>query len=171
MKPNSLIFCLFFETLIILTSFSNLISQVENRLKATNQVTGCRLQDKNRLKAIGYRLEEEKNQRTGEKKAELPSDLSFQIGQGVKTTTNYELPTANCDNNQATGYRLQTTGSKTAELPSEDKISQRTKTTTNYELRTANCDNSNLDLSCHLSMDPAELKNIEEGVEIGRAHV
>src|SRR3990167_2546098 len=195
-------------------SSSLLVAENENRQEATNQVTGCRLQDKNRLKAIGYRLEEEKNQRTGEKMAELPSDLSFQIGQGVKTTTNYELPTANCDNNQATGYRLQTTGSKTAELPSEDKISQRTKTTTNYELRTANCDNnqatgyrlqttgsktaelpsedkisqrtktttnyelrttncdnSNLDLSCHLSMDPAELKNIEEGVEIGRAHV
>src|SRR3990167_1565327 len=106
-------------------SSSLLVAENENRQEATNQVTGCRLQDKNRLKAIGYRLEEEKNQRTDNRKTELI--LEDQIGQRVKITTNYQLPTANCDN---LGF----------------------------------------DLSCHLMMDPAELKNIENGTQaIGEA--
>ena len=70
-------------------SSSLLVAENENRQEATNQVTGCRLQDKNRLKAIGYRLEEEKNQRTDNRKTELI--LEDQIGQRVKITTNYQL--------------------------------------------------------------------------------
>ena len=66
---------------------------------------------------------------------------------------------------QVTGCRLQVAGSKMGELPSEDQIKQGTKITTNYELPTTHCDNLGQDLSCHLMMDPAELKNIEEGTK------
>ena|SRR3990167_1272585 len=62
-----------FLLLALLTSFSILLAQDEY-----NQVTEYRLKD--RLKAEGYRLEEtEKNLL-------------------CCTTTNYELPTTNCDN-------------------------------------------------------------------------
>ncbi|HLB33776.1 MAG TPA: hypothetical protein VJK54_06030, partial [Chthoniobacterales bacterium] len=62
-------------------------------------------QDKNRLKAIGYRLEEEKNQGIDNRKTELI--LEDQIGQRAEITTNYELRTANCDNlGQDLSYHL-----------------------------------------------------------------
>ncbi|HLB33295.1 MAG TPA: hypothetical protein VJK54_03565, partial [Chthoniobacterales bacterium] len=86
-------------------SSSLLLAENENRLKATNQVTGCRLQvEKNRGQATGNRLQvrdtnqgiEYRLQGTGLKTAELP--LEDQIGQRAEITTNYELRTANCDN-------------------------------------------------------------------------
>ncbi|HLB33352.1 MAG TPA: hypothetical protein VJK54_03855, partial [Chthoniobacterales bacterium] len=41
---------------------------------------------------------------------------------------------------------------------------------TNYELPTTNCNNQGHDLDCYLMMDPAELKNIEEGTKaVGEA--
>src|SRR3990167_3535838 len=67
--------------------------------------------------------------------------------------------------NQVTGCRLQGTGAEMAELLLEDQIGQGTEFTTNYELPTTNRDNLGQDLSYHLMMDPAELKNIEEGIE------
>ncbi|HLB33293.1 MAG TPA: hypothetical protein VJK54_03555 [Chthoniobacterales bacterium] len=80
--------------------------------------------------------------------------------------------------NQVIGCRLQvvganqaadhTVGRRSTELPLVDlsfQIDRGGKTTTNCELRTTNCDNLGQDLSCHLMMDPAELKNIEEGVD------
>ena len=92
----------------------------------------------NRLEVVGDRLREEESRLTDNKESTLLSeDLSFQIGQGAKTTTNY--------NNQATGYRLQATGLKTTELPLVDfsfQIEQGAKTTTNDELPTTNCDNN-----------------------------
>src|SRR3990167_7299762 len=72
---------------------------------------------------------------------------------------------AQSEYDQVIGYRLQGTGLKAEERPLEDQIRQRTETTTNCQLPTANCDNSSLDLSCHLMMDPAELKNLEKGIE------
>src|SRR3990167_6437352 len=67
--------------------------------------------------------------------------------------------------NQVTGCRLQGTGAEMAELLLEDQIGQGTEFTTNYELPTTNRDNLAQDLSYHLMMDPAELKNIEGGIE------
>ena len=67
--------------------------------------------------------------------------------------------------NQVTGCRLQVVGNRKAELPSEDQIGQQVKTTTNYELPTTNCNNQGNDLDCYMTMNPAELKNIEEGIE------
>src|SRR3990167_3108509 len=55
-----------------------LLAKSESRLETTSQVTGCRLQG------------------TGAEMAELP--LKDQIRQRTKTTTNYELPTTNCNN-------------------------------------------------------------------------
>ncbi|HLB34816.1 MAG TPA: hypothetical protein VJK54_11365, partial [Chthoniobacterales bacterium] len=64
--------------LAVSVSSSLLLAQNGNRLKATNQVTGCRLQV------------------ADNSKKELPSE--DKIGQGAKITTNYELPATNCDN-------------------------------------------------------------------------
>ncbi|HLB34765.1 MAG TPA: hypothetical protein VJK54_11105, partial [Chthoniobacterales bacterium] len=97
---------------LLLAQAQNRLEVRGDRLKETeNQSTDCRLQALSR------------EQGTGAEMAELPLvGLSFQIDRGGKTTTNYESPTANCDN-------------------------------------------SSLDLSYHLMMDPAELKNLEEGIE------
>src|SRR3990167_7392674 len=80
--------------------------------------------------------------------------------------------------NQVIGCRLQvvganqaadhTVGRRSTELPLVDlsfQIDRGGKTTTNCELRTTNCDSLGQDLSCHLMMDPAELKNIENGTK------
>ncbi|OHE77254.1 MAG: hypothetical protein A3F67_07010 [Verrucomicrobia bacterium RIFCSPHIGHO2_12_FULL_41_10] len=73
---------------------SNICGYGEN--SNNNQVEGYRLQGKNRLKAIGYRLEEIESQIKGNRKSALPSEN--QIGQRVESTTNCELPTTNCNN-------------------------------------------------------------------------
>src|SRR3990167_3308722 len=67
--------------LAILFSTNFLFSQAERRLEEADQ----------RLKAINQGIEVEM--------VELSSkDLSFQIDQGVKSTTNYEPPITNCSN-------------------------------------------------------------------------
>ncbi|HLB34585.1 MAG TPA: hypothetical protein VJK54_10175 [Chthoniobacterales bacterium] len=65
---------------------------------------------------------------------------------------------AQSEYDQDTGYRLQGTGLKTAELPLKDLTVQRAESTTN-------CNNQGSDLGCYLLMDPAELKPLEEGIE------
>src|SRR3990167_1122667 len=61
------------------------------QVRNTNQVTGCRLQVVGTNQGAEYKV-----QRTGSKTAELT--LEDQIKQGTKTTTNCQLPTANCNN-------------------------------------------------------------------------
>ncbi|HLB33597.1 MAG: hypothetical protein A3F67_04355 [Verrucomicrobia bacterium RIFCSPHIGHO2_12_FULL_41_10] len=84
----------------------------------------------------------------------------------ISTSSNLLLAQVNSKmaENQATGYRLQATGSKTAELLTTDfsfQIGQRVESTTNSELPTTNCDNSAGNSNYHLMMNPS----IEEGVE------
>ncbi|HLB33813.1 MAG TPA: hypothetical protein VJK54_06215, partial [Chthoniobacterales bacterium] len=96
---------------------------------------------------------------------------SLLLAQSEKQATDYRLQATN----QVIGCRLQvvgasqaadqTVGRRRTELPLEDQIRQRTETTTNCELPTANCNNQDNDLDCYLMMDPAELKNIEGGIE------
>ncbi|OHE76450.1 MAG: hypothetical protein A3F67_07545 [Verrucomicrobia bacterium RIFCSPHIGHO2_12_FULL_41_10] len=158
---------------VSLLSSHILYAQGENGPKAINQVTGI-------------------NQTTGSKTAELLlGDIPFQINQGVELTTNYELPTTNCNNNQVTGYRvralsreqgtenreqvrntnqvtgcrLQGAGAEMVELTLDDQIRQRTKTTTNCELRTANCNNQGNNLDYYLMMDPVTSSTLEGGVK------
>ena len=155
-------FPLFVGALVGFTSLNNLNSQVEpirvqdkNRLKATNQVIGCRLKD--RLKATnqvrGCRLQVVATNQTANyrlqvadnSKTELPSE--DQIDQRTKTTTNYELRTANCDNSaESLNCYLIDQGGKI--------------TTTNYELRTTNCNNQDSNLDCYLMMNPEEISEI-----------
>ena len=66
---------------------------------------------------------------------------------------------------QRTGCRVQLIDSRKRELGLEDYIGQQANITTNYELPTTNCNNQGAGLDCYLMMDPAELKNIEEGIE------
>ncbi|HLB33480.1 MAG TPA: hypothetical protein VJK54_04525 [Chthoniobacterales bacterium] len=77
-----------------------LFAQADNRLKATNQVTGCRLKD--RLKAGGYRLEEKKNQNKNYKLQiadnRKTESSEYQTNQGGEIATNYELRTTNYNN-------------------------------------------------------------------------
>src|SRR3990167_854491 len=80
--------------LAILASSSFLLAQSENRLEATNQVTGCRLELAGTNQTTGCRLQ------VAEEIKIVP--LEDLIGQRVETTTNY-------NNNQDTGYRLQDT--------------------------------------------------------------
>src|SRR3990167_9552833 len=61
------------------------------QVRNTNQVTGCRLQVVGTNQGAEYKV-----QRTGSKTAELT--LEDQIKQGTKTSTNCQLPTANCNN-------------------------------------------------------------------------
>src|SRR3990167_6215242 len=61
------------------------------QVRNTNQVTGCRLQVVGTNQGAEYKV-----QRTGSKTEELT--LEDQIKQGTKTTTNCQLPTANCNN-------------------------------------------------------------------------
>ncbi|HLB34448.1 MAG: hypothetical protein A3F67_06660 [Verrucomicrobia bacterium RIFCSPHIGHO2_12_FULL_41_10] len=74
--------------------------QIQQQAKLTtnynNQTTGYRLQDKNRLKAEGYRLKETESLTKDNREAELAS--GDQVEQGGKSTTNYQLPTTNCNN-------------------------------------------------------------------------
>src|SRR3990167_9261200 len=66
-------------------------------LLAVSASTGLLLaQVENRLEAGGYRLEEIESQIKDNRKSALPSEN--QIGRRVELTTNYELPTANCNN-------------------------------------------------------------------------
>ena len=120
--------------------------RLKDRLEATNQVRGCRLQVVATNQTANYRLQVADNSKT-----ELPSE--DQIDQRIKTTTNYELRTANCDNS--------------AESLNCYLIGQQAKTTMNYELRTTNCGNQGCNLDCHLMMDPSTL---EEGIKaVGEA--
>src|SRR3990167_8299269 len=132
--------------LAVSASTSLLLAQSGTRLKATDQVTGCRLQVvgsnqetdcmeqltdtnqvigcrlKNRLEVIGYRLEEE----------------------------DQKLQTTDC--------REQLTDNRTVELLLENQIGRQADATTNYELPTTNCDNA---LRCHLTMNPEEISEAE----------
>ncbi|HLB33478.1 MAG TPA: hypothetical protein VJK54_04515, partial [Chthoniobacterales bacterium] len=89
---------------IFVLTVSLFFSLSENRLKAQNQETGYRVQATGSNQTTVYRL-----QATGSKTAELPLG---EINQRVESTTNYELRTANCDDNQVTGNRLQGTGNR-----------------------------------------------------------
>ncbi|HLB33762.1 MAG TPA: hypothetical protein VJK54_05955, partial [Chthoniobacterales bacterium] len=71
----------FLASLLSFASFSNLNSQVQNRLEATNQLTDCRLQVTG-LETIKL----------------LSEDRSFQTDQRAKSTTNYQLSTTNSNN-------------------------------------------------------------------------
>src|SRR5476649_2579276 len=66
---------------------------------------------------------------------------------------------------QTTDYRLQTTGSKTTELPLKNLIEQGAEITANNELPTSNCNNQGDDLDCHLMMNPAMVGETEEAIE------
>src|SRR3990167_6063531 len=57
-----------------------------------NQVTG------NRLQGTGNRRQRTDNEKIALSIPEKPENPSFQIGQRVESTTNCQLPTANCDN-------------------------------------------------------------------------
>ena len=84
-------------------------------------------------------------QGTGPEMAELPSENpSFQADQRAEITTNY--------NNQVTGFRLQVAGTNQT---TENQIKQQAEPTTN-------CDNSGENLSCHMMMNPTEIKEGEE---------
>src|SRR3990167_2270888 len=79
---------------ILLTASASctiLFAQAENRLEATNQVRGCRLQLVATNQTTNYRLQVEDNN-----KIELSSE--GQIRQQAKPTTNCELRTTNCNN-------------------------------------------------------------------------
>src|SRR3990167_4160653 len=79
---------------ILLTASASctiLFAQAENRLEATNQVRGCRLQLVATNQTTNYRLQVEDNN-----KIELSSEC--QIRQQAKPTTNCELRTTNCNN-------------------------------------------------------------------------
>src|SRR3990167_10818828 len=75
------------------TKFQITDCRLKDRMKAINQVADCRLQVVGKRKAednhdLEYRLQDTDNNKT-----ELSSE--DQIGQGAQTTTNYELRTAN----------------------------------------------------------------------------
>src|SRR3990167_7902796 len=77
--------------LAVSASTSLLLAQSGTRLKATDQVTGCRLQ------VVGSNQETDcREQLTDNRTVELL--LENQIGRQADATTNYELPTTNCDN-------------------------------------------------------------------------
>src|SRR3990167_2965727 len=85
---NSMKKIISFILLAASASCTILFAQAENRLEATNQVRGCRLQVVASNQTTNYRLQIEDNNKT-----ELSSE--DQIEQGAQTTTNYELRTAN----------------------------------------------------------------------------
>ncbi|HLB32979.1 MAG TPA: hypothetical protein VJK54_01970 [Chthoniobacterales bacterium] len=76
--------------------------------------------------------------------------------------------------NQSKDYRLedrleeiesQIKDNRKYALRLENQICLGADVTTNYELQTTNCNNQGDDLDCYMTMDPAELKPLEEGVE------
>ena len=89
-------------------------------------------------------------------------------------TTNYELPTTNCNNNQDAGYRLQVTGYISEELES-DAINEGEYNFLNNQVSLLEGDSvpifhlpssiSYLGMMPKSMMDPAELKPLEEGIE------
>ncbi|HLB33314.1 MAG TPA: hypothetical protein VJK54_03660, partial [Chthoniobacterales bacterium] len=81
--------------LAVLASSSLLVAQDKNRREATNQVIGCRLQALSREQATGNR---EQGRNSSEKALPLGEN-----GQRVEPTADYELLTANNDNNQVKG--------------------------------------------------------------------
>src|SRR3990167_620719 len=139
-----------------------------DRLEATNQVIEYRVQETGTNQCTEYSL-----QNVGNGKAELPLG---EINQRVESTTNYELRTANCDDNQVTGNRLQGTGNRRQRTDNEKialsipekpenpsfQIGQRVESTTNCQLPTANCDNG---IRCHLMMDPSSTSKLGEGMK------
>ncbi|HLB33828.1 MAG TPA: hypothetical protein VJK54_06290, partial [Chthoniobacterales bacterium] len=87
------LFSLFLGILIGFANFSNLVAQSDN-----HQDTGYRVQDKNRLKATNQ-LTDCRLQVAGSNTIELLlGNLSFQIAQQFRPTTNSELPTTKCNN-------------------------------------------------------------------------
>src|SRR3990167_7381201 len=141
--------------LAILASSSFLLAQSENRLEATNQVTGCRLELAGTNQTTGCRLQ------VAEEIKIVP--LEDLIGQRVETTTNY-------NNNQDTGYRLQDTDTNQNTDCRLQHVADKCKIASLLRNDTIPISNlpssiSYLGMTPKSMMDPAELKPLEEGVE------
>ncbi|HLB34412.1 MAG TPA: hypothetical protein VJK54_09300, partial [Chthoniobacterales bacterium] len=95
----------------------------------------------------------------------LFAQVENQINQQAKLTTNYELPTANCDNNQITDYRLQIAGTnQTTELAKNNCRIASPLRNDIIPISTLLSSISYLGVTPKLMMDPSTLEEGEEAL-------